>query len=101
MLKRIGAHGIITSDPAEVRRAEKIILPGVGSFDYGMTKLKELNLLEELHQKVVQEKTPILGICIGAQLFCQTSEEGNLPGLGWIDARVQKFPTQLNGHRYA
>ena len=101
MLKKLGASGTITADAAEIQRAEKIILPGVGSFDYGMTKLKEMNLLEVLDQKVMRDKTPILGICLGAQLMCKSSEEGILPGLGWIDGEVKKFPTHTNGQRYS
>lgn len=101
LLKKIGARAVLTSNPTEIQQAEKIILPGVGSFDYGMTKLQELNILDILHQKVLNEKTPVLGICLGAQLMCKSSAEGVLPGLDWVDAYVKKFPTLVNGQRYA
>lgn len=100
MLSKLGVQGLITSDVGLVQKATKIILPGVGSFDYGMAKLNELGLLSILNQKILEEKTPCLGICLGAQLMCLQSEEGSLPGLGWIDAQVRKFPTQVNGRRY-
>lgn len=100
MLSKLGARSRITNDVDAIRSATRIILPGVGSFDYGMRKLNELNLIPTLNQKVINEKTPCLGICLGAQLMCQQSEEGILPGLQWIQARVQKFPTQVNGKRY-
>jgi len=101
MMKKLGAEGTITSDAREISEAKKIILPGVGAFDYGMTKLKELGLLDVLHQRANVDQVPVLGICLGAQLMCRSSEEGVLPGLGWIDATVQKFPTRINGDRYA
>lgn len=100
MLKKLGYPSEIVTTPQKVMSAEKLILPGVGSFDYGMSKLKELGLLDALNQKVLFETTPVLGICLGAQLMCKSSEEGVLPGLGWVDAHVVKFPTELNGVRY-
>lgn len=100
MLKKLGVQPVITSERGLVEKAEKIILPGVGSFDYGMSKLNELQLLEVLSEKVLMRKTPILGICLGAQLMCSKSEEGVLPGLGWIDATVKKFLSQVNGIKY-
>ena len=69
----------------------KIILPGVGAFDHGMHSLRALNLIDVLNQKVLVEKTPILGICLGVQLFTKRSDEGTLTGLGWIDAETVQF----------
>lgn len=91
MLKKIGQKSIITSDPEIISSAKKLILPGVGSFDYGMTKLKEKNLISVLNKKVLIDKIPILGICLGVQLFTKKSEEGVCEGLGWIDAETVKF----------
>lgn len=93
MLKKIGAEAVITSDLEVIANAPKLILPGVGAFDNGMSNLHERGLVELLNRKVVQEKTPILGICLGMQLFTNKSEEGALPGLGWIDAETVKFGT--------
>ena len=91
MLRVLNVDCEITGDPQTISRAEKLILPGVGAFDHGMQRLHELNLIEVLNQKVLGEKTPILGICLGVQLFTKRSDEGTLPGLGWIDAETVRF----------
>lgn len=91
MLKKIGVKSFITSDIKEIESASKLILPGVGSFDFAMSQLKDLGLIEVLNHKVLVEKTPILGICLGVQLFTTKSEEGQLPGLNWIEAETLKF----------
>lgn len=70
---------------------EKLILPGVGSFDAVVSKLNESGLKERLSELVLVEKTPVLGICVGLQVMAKSSEEGTLPGLGWIDATVKRF----------
>ncbi|MCH7973582.1 MAG: imidazole glycerol phosphate synthase subunit HisH [Bacteroidetes bacterium] len=89
--RRIGVDCNISSDSKEIINADKIVLPGVGHFNRGMQNLKELGLIDILNQKVIAEKTPILGICLGTQLFAKHSEEGDCEGLGWIDAEVVKF----------
>lgn len=99
MLKKLGAKSTITHDPEVIRNASKIILPGVGAFDYGITKLKASGITEVLHERK-QSGTPILGVCLGAQLMCRDSEEGVLPGLAWIDAKVIKFPTTVGERKY-
>lgn len=91
IIKKIGHSSIITSDIEQIAKADKIILPGVGSFDKAMENLKELNLIEVLNQKALIEKVPVLGICLGMQLLTKSSEEGNVDGLGWIDAKTVKF----------
>jgi glutamine amidotransferase len=91
MLRKLGQKSIITSHPEDIIMAEKLILPGVGNFDYGMSKLQESVLIEILNKKVLEDKIPILGICLGAQLMTKKSEEGNMQGLGWFDAEVKKF----------
>lgn len=91
MLKKVGAKAVISSDPAIIEKAGKLILPGVGAFDNGMRKLIDCGLTPILTRKVVEEKTPILGFCLGMQLFTQSSEEGILPGLSWIDATTVRF----------
>jgi len=91
ILKRIGEDSIVTSDKDEIARATKLILPGVGAFDTGMRNLTGLNLIDILSKKVIEEKIPVLGICLGMQLLSKGSEEGSLPGLGWIDASTVRF----------
>jgi imidazole glycerol-phosphate synthase subunit HisH len=91
ILRRIGEESVITSGKDEVAKATKIILPGVGAFDTGMKNLAELDLIDVLNRKVIEEKVPVLGICLGMQLLSKGSEEGDLPGLGWIDAETLRF----------
>ena len=95
MLKKVGAESEITTDLDKISNASKLILPGVGSFDNGMINLEEMGLLTILNKKILEDKTPILGICLGMQLFTNKSEEGVKKGLGWIDAKTTKFNTSL------
>jgi imidazole glycerol-phosphate synthase subunit HisH len=90
-LKRLGCNSEISSDPNVLNSAEKLILPGVGHFANGMRKLSDLKLNETLNNKVIKEKIPILGICLGMQLLGLFSEEGSVAGLGWIDAKTILF----------
>jgi glutamine amidotransferase len=90
-ISRCGHDAVVTDNKDSIRAAGKIILPGVGHFRKGMMKLKERNLIEVLNKKVVEEKTPVLGICLGMQLFSKYSEEGDAEGLGWLDAETVKF----------
>lgn len=86
-----GYNAIFTNEINYIKKADKLILPGVGQFQNGIKKLRERGLIEILNQKVLADKTPILGICLGMQLFCRHSEEGNAKGLGWLDAETIKF----------
>ena len=89
----------VASRPSELEDAEKIILPGVGSFDYCMNKLNNSGLKDILNKKVLIDKVPVLGICIGMHLMAEHSEEGALPGLSWIKGRVIKFDKNKIMHR--
>lgn len=91
MLKKVGFDSIIASDAAAIRNASKLLLPGVGAFDAGMRQLHNSRLIPILEERVFREKVPLLGICLGMQLLARRSEEGTLPGLGWIDADVVRF----------
>lgn len=93
-LERIGAPTVITSDPGEIRKADKLILPGVGHFGNAVNELKSRQLWEVLSQEVLVVKKSILGICLGMQLMAKHSEEGNVAGLGWFDAEVVRFKVQ-------
>jgi len=92
MLKRIGVKACISGDPAIVARAQKVLLPGVGAFDAAMERIAATGLREVLDCKALRERVPILGICLGMQLLTRGSEEGKLPGLGWIPAATRRFP---------
>jgi imidazole glycerol-phosphate synthase subunit HisH len=91
MLKKVGVQSEITSSPEVIEKASKIILPGVGAFDKAMENIHALDVLPILNRKVLQEKTPVLGICLGMQLLMEKSEEGSKPGLGWIPGDVRRF----------
>lgn len=82
----------ISSDPYTISSADKFILPGVGHFNTAMKSLRDSGLKEVLDEEVMKNRKPILGICLGVQLFCLSSEEDlNDPGLGWIEAHVRRF----------
>ncbi|HUQ64957.1 MAG TPA: imidazole glycerol phosphate synthase subunit HisH [Flavitalea sp.] len=91
MFKRIGVASEVTGDHGKIRAAKKILLPGVGAFDAAMERINEGGLKPLLNEKVLNEKVPVLGICLGMQLLTNSSEEGKLPGLGWIPARTSRF----------
>jgi len=91
MLKRIGAASVISGDPVEINRAQKIILPGVGSFDAGMQAIEDSGLRPLLRELVVRKKIPTLGVCLGMQLLTRGSEEGKSAGLGWVGASTVVF----------
>ena len=91
MFRKIGTEVVISSGITDIEKAKKIVLPGVGSFDNGMNNLKKLGEIPILNRKVLIDKTQVLGICLGMQLFAKKSGEGKLPGLGWIDGEVVRF----------
>jgi len=94
MLRKVKADAVITSDRAVIEKADKLILPGVGAFDNAMRNLNQTGLVPVLNEKVLLQKTPILGICLGMQVITRGSEEGSIPGLGWIDADTIRFTFQ-------
>lgn len=93
MFKRIGVAAEITADIDVLSCATKILLPGVGAFDSAMQRIHDSGLREVLDHKALRERVPTLGICLGMQLLTRGSEEGQLPGLGWVAASANRFPS--------
>lgn len=91
MIRRSGGEAVISSDPEIISEASKIILPGVGAFDNGVKNLKAASFYPVLKRKVLAEKIPFLGICLGMQMLFEHSDEGSLDGLGWIKGKVSRF----------
>lgn len=97
-IKKIYSDVIISSSKEEILRASKIILPGVGHFATGMKRIREKDIKETLDYKALVERIPVLGICLGMQLFTRRSMEGDVEGLGWIAAETKRFDKEkLNG----
>lgn len=92
MFKRLGVMCQISADAEKIRHATGIVLPGNGAFDACMQGLRATGLIPLLEEMVLVRKTPLLGICVGAQILGHASEEGVEPGLGWVDMKVQRFP---------
>lgn len=97
MCKRLNIEATITDDKEEIKAASRLLLPGVGHFKRGMANLHETGMVDLLNQLVLQEKKPILGICLGAQLLTKHSEEGDVDGLGWVDAQTVRFDKEKLG----
>lgn len=91
MLGRIGVEALITSNPDILKNATKIILPGVGHFKSGMEQLQSLGWVGAIQEEVVNKGKPILGICLGMQLFTEFSEEGNCSGLALVPGKTMRF----------
>jgi glutamine amidotransferase len=90
MCERIGQSCEIVQQPEQVQGASRVILSGVGAFDHGMTQLRERGFIEPVQERL-RAGVPVFGICLGMQLLCRKSEEGVLPGLGWMAADVRRF----------
>ena len=91
MIRKSGGEAELCAEPEQLACASAIVLPGVGAFDNGINKLKSSGLLEVLKEKVLKEKVPFLGVCLGMQLLFGKSEEGMQAGLGWLKGDVKKF----------
>lgn len=91
MLDHLGVPARTASTPEELTDADRFILPGVGAFDHGMARLRDSGLIPSLERRVLSERTPLLGICLGMQLLGRSSEEGSSPGLGWVPAQTIRF----------
>jgi glutamine amidotransferase len=91
MIQKVGGVANICTSPEEVNREGKVILPGVGHFDHGMEALRSHGFDQLFWDGLIQTNTPVMGICLGMQLLCRSSEEGTNSGLGLIPADVMKF----------
>jgi glutamine amidotransferase len=98
ILKEIGVNFIVVNNINDLNIVEKLILPGVGSFDSAIMSLKNSGMWDVLRRKVIEDRVPILGICLGMQLLFCSSEEGELQGLGFIDGVVKKL-TRKEGYK--
>lgn len=91
LFKRQGIEAARACTIEELQDATRLILPGVGHFDHAMQSLNDSGLRPELERLVLQKSVPVLGICVGMQMLADDSEEGNLPGLGWVPGHVKSF----------
>lgn len=94
MLSYLGVDALISDDLNKLKSADRLILPGVGHFVHGMNQLHNLGMSDIIKEHALNDQKPILGICLGMQLMTNFSEEGDVAGLGLIDARTKKFQLQ-------
>ncbi|MBU1183162.1 MAG: imidazole glycerol phosphate synthase subunit HisH [Proteobacteria bacterium] len=93
--KKLKIPAVIAKQVEGLKNASKVILSGVGAFDNAMHRLNKSGMLKFLDEIVTHRHVPVLGICVGMQMFACSSEEGSLPGLGWIDGEVKRFNPSL------
>lgn len=93
MYRRMAIPVAIARSEADVAQASKLILPGVGAFDYAMESFRDSGMYEAATRRVVEDRVPVLGICVGMQMMASRSEEGTAAGLGWVNGVVRKFDT--------
>ncbi len=99
--KRLGIPAGIARQPEDLLGATKLILPGVGSFDYAMQRIEQSGMLDLITQLVMQQGVPVLGVCVGMQMLASSSDEGTSYGLGWIDGQVKKMDFQSSAFRFS
>jgi len=95
LYKKLAIPVIRANGEKELRNATKLILPGVGAFDFAMERLNKSGMRQTLDELVIQNHIPVLGVCVGMQMLGRSSEEGSLPGLGWIDGEVKKLDSSV------
>lgn len=98
--RRLGIKTNLAASSQELEKAKKIILPGVGAFDWALSKLENSGMVQTLNKLVLEEKIPVLGVCVGMQIMAKSSEEGLLDGLNWINAVVRKFDPKQNNKKF-
>ena len=95
MLKKAGNAAVISNKKDDIANASKILLPGMGAFDHCMEQFNQSGLRPVIEKKVWDDKTPLLGICVGLQMLMKNSEEGKLEGLGWLKGSTIRFKPEL------
>ena len=98
MLKKAGFESALTTNPDDILNSDKIILPGIGAFDHCMNQFNASGLRPLVTKRVTEDKTPLLGICVGLQMLMESSEEGVEEGLGWIKGKTVKFQKERMGN---
>ena len=96
MFDYLGIDALAVGDAQSILDAKRLILPGIGAFDKAMQTLHDRKLIQPLNEAVLHQRTPVIGVCLGMQLLARHSEEGRLPGLGWIDADVIRINVAPN-----
>jgi glutamine amidotransferase len=96
--KRLNIPVTVAKTAADLTGATKLILPGVGAFDHAMLRLEQSGMRQHIDRLVLQEGVPVLGICVGMQMLANSSDEGALSGLGWINGKVRKFDVATLAH---
>jgi glutamine amidotransferase len=96
--KNLNIQYKVASNADDLKNVTKLILPGVGAFDYAMERVQKSGMQERIDELVLHRKIPVLGVCVGMQMMAISSEEGRLKGLGWIDGEVKKFETSTLVH---
>lgn len=91
LFKRCAIDAVRSDGPDSLDEATRLILPGVGHFDHAMARLNASGLRGKLEEMVLEKQVPIMGICVGMQMLADSSDEGSLPGLGWIPGKVRAF----------
>ena len=94
-LAHLGLGHRLVASPRELRAADRLVLPGVGAAQATLDSLFEADLVDALHERVLEDRVPFLGICIGLQVLFEHSEEGDVEGLGWIPGLVRRFPDSV------
>ncbi len=97
LFKRIGIDAARAENPAQLRDATRLVLPGVGHFDHAMQRLNESGMRPKLEELVLGAQVPVMGVCVGMQMLARGSDEGRLEGLNWVPGRVRSFATQPQG----
>jgi imidazole glycerol-phosphate synthase subunit HisH len=94
--RRLDVTVHVANSAKQILSAEKLVLPGVGAFDWAMNRLNASGMRDSLDTAVLKHRVPVLGVCVGMQMMAESSEEGHTPGLGWFDAKVIKFQPASN-----